>query len=742
MAEKLEKLVDEIQEHYEAGGSKADDVSPGDPVVTKFSEDEAWYRAYVENIEGSDVTVRFVDYGNMDTITKDTVFKVADDFRQLPGQSLKCRLTGVKPLQSGEWSEDAKEIMQSLIPEAVNVKFIEENPDGTWVVSLCVGEVDVAEELIGAAVAKKEAADSSTAAAAVEFPPQASLPVGSSHQVFVSHVNSPTSLYCQLAQNADLLDELMAKIEEQAASFTPVSSVTEGMACMAKYSSDEAWYRSRVTQVTGNKADILFVDYGNSESSSVENVCDIPPELLKTEPQAIHCKLSNPSGVGEDLDDQLADKEMTLKVVHHTPTCLTVDLFFDDGKPLTEAGSVVQESSPQKAQESSTQKAQESSPQKAQDSIPSEAPIYEYISHAEQAGTRIKCFATYIKSPDKIYLHKEGCESSLETMTASLQEKVGGSSTLINPKSGQICGTIFSEDNAWYRGVIEEVNAGKANVRFIDYGNSEEVETNSLKILPSELASMPPFAYPCSLLGVFPLEGEWSSEVTTQLESLIVDKDLICTFVTGSEVKLEVEGKNVGQCLKDAGLAKYEESTSLPVSPVTSLEKQTVPTAQTTAYISHNDQDGFYLQLSSQEAELGEVIENVQNQCNQASPLDQVAVGDFCCAKFTTDDSWYRACVRDIRGDTVDVLFVDFGNSDTVSKENLRGLGITTPALGYPCCLTGCTTMSTKQQEQFSELTTDAEVKVTFDKQTADRYEVTMTIADDQIVNTEIIQLG
>lgn len=722
MSEKLEQLVAEIQEHYEAGGSKVDSVNPGDPVVTKFTEDDAWYRAYVENIEGSDVTVRFVDYGNTDTITKDMVFQVAENFRKVPGQSLRCSLMGVKPLQNG-WSEDAKEIMQSLIPETVNVNFVGGNPDGTWVVSLSVGEVDVAEELIGAAVARKAistVSDSSTSVVALGFPPQAALPVGSSHQVFVSHVHSPTSFYCQLAQKSDQLDELMGKIEEQAASFTPVSSLTEGMTCMAKYSSDEAWYRSLVTHVAENKADILFVDYGNSESSSKENICNIPPELLQIEPQAIHCKLSNTNGVGDDLEDQLADKEMTLTVVHHSPTCLTVDLFFDDGKPLTEAGSVVQENSPQ------------------------EPPMYQHTSYAEPAGTQFRGYATYIKSPDKLYLQKEGCEGLLETMTANLQQKMGGSSVLANPKSGQICGTVFSEDKAWYRGVIEEIDAGKARVRFIDYGNSEEVETNSLKILPSELASIPPFAYSCSLHGVSPLEGDWSSEVTTQLEALIVDKDLTCTFMTGSEVKLEVESKDVGQSLKDAGLAKYEESSNIPVLPVkvTSIEEQAVPTEQTTAYVSNCDKDVFYLQLSSQEEELGEIIEKVQIHCGNSSPLGDIAVNNYCCAKFTTDDSWYRARVKNTTGEMVDVLFIDFGNSDTVSKDNLRCLGITTSALAYPCCLTGCTTMSTRQLERFSELTTDAEVMVTFDKQTADRNEVTLVIADDQNVNKEIMQLG
>lgn len=721
-AETLENLVGELQEHYAAGGNRMDNVKSGDTVVAKFSEDEAWYRAYVENIQDSNTTVRFVDYGNTDKVSKSELFKVAENFLQVPAQALRCNLSGVKPLQSG-WSADTKDIMQSLVPEAVKVKFESKNPDGTWVVSLSAGDVDVAEELIQAAVARREVSSTSTASEVTsQFPQQTPLQEGSTHQVFVSHVNSPASFYCQLVQNSEKLDTLLGEIEEQAEMFDPVNFLSEGMACMAKYSADEAWYRSVIARVLGNTADVLFVDYGNSESTSKDDICNIPPGLFKLEAQAIHCRLNNPDGVGDGFEDQVADKEMTIKVVSPSPSCLTVDLFFEDGKPLSESASSTRESS----------------------SV--EAPVYEHVDYAEPPGTQFKCFATYVKSPSRIYLQKDGCEGSLESMTANLQEVMGNCSSLVNPRSGQICGTVYSEDKAWYRGIIEEVNADKAKIRFIDYGNSEEAEISSLKVLPSELALLPPFAYPCSLHGVSPLEGEWSSEVTSQLETLIVDKELTCTFLTGTEVKLEVEDKDVGKSLQEAGLVKYEESSiaSEDVQPVrvNSLEKQVVPTEPVTAYVSHTDKEKFYLQLSSQEGELGEMIEKIQVHCDKSAPLSEVALGDYCCAKFTTDNSWYRAHVKDIRGDTVDVLFIDFGNSDSVSKDNLRSLGFACPALAYHCCLSGCTSMSTQQQELFSKLTLDAEVTATFDQDMGDKYEVTLLLADGMNVNKEIIQSG
>lgn len=57
-----------------------DNVKLGDIVVVKFSEDEAWYRVYVENIKDFNIIVRFVDYGNIDKVFKSELFKVVENF--------------------------------------------------------------------------------------------------------------------------------------------------------------------------------------------------------------------------------------------------------------------------------------------------------------------------------------------------------------------------------------------------------------------------------------------------------------------------------------------------------------------------------------------------------------------------------------------------------------------------------------------------------------------------------------
>jgi len=49
--------------------------------------------------------------------------------------------------------------------------------------------------------------------------------------------------------------------------------------------------------------------------------------------------------------------------------------------------------------------------------------------------------------------------------------------------------------------------------------------------------------------------------------------------------------------------------------------------------------------------------------------------GDMCSAQFTLDNQWYRArIVRVLPTDQVEVLYVDYGNSETLGKDRIRAL--------------------------------------------------------------------
>uniref|UniRef100_A0A7S2GFY6 Uncharacterized protein n=1 Tax=Haptolina brevifila TaxID=156173 RepID=A0A7S2GFY6_9EUKA len=68
--------------------------------------------------------------------------------------------------------------------------------------------------------------------------------------------------------------------------------------------------------------------------------------------------------------------------------------------------------------------------------------------------------------------------------------------------------------------------------------------------------------------------------------------------------------------------------------------------------------------------------------CSKSGPADaefEPKPGQTCCARFTSDNEWYRAKVVSRSGAEFTVFFVDYGNTDVVSRDRLKPLD---PSLG------------------------------------------------------------
>ncbi|KAI8338443.1 hypothetical protein BC941DRAFT_394949 [Chlamydoabsidia padenii] len=59
---------------------------------------------------------------------------------------------------------------------------------------------------------------------------------------------------------------------------------------------------------------------------------------------------------------------------------------------------------------------------------------------------------------------------------------------------------------------------------------------------------------------------------------------------------------------------------------------------------------------------------------SRSDPSSKPRVGDIVSAKFTEDDCWYRAKVRRISSEGVEVLYIDYGNSETLPFARIQPL--------------------------------------------------------------------
>lgn len=97
---------------------------------------------------------------------------------------------------------------------------------------------------------------------------------------------------------------------------------------------------------------------------------------------------------------------------------------------------------------------------------------------------------------------------------------------------------------------------------------------------------------------------------------------------------------------------------------------------RTKAYISHADRpDSFYLQLESSNDELTGLQQSLQLIGSSIPPLTDFRTGASCIAKYSVDDQWYRAKIIDTDGHITSIRFTDYGNTDTITENNLLKCG-------------------------------------------------------------------
>ncbi|XP_071504566.1 serine/threonine-protein kinase 31-like [Diadema antillarum] len=122
-------------------------------------------------------------------------------------------------------------------------------------------------------------------------------------------------------------------------------------------------------------------------------------------------------------------------------------------------------------------------------------------------GHEEKVTITHVIDPHTVYvqmINQEALES-FSVIMSSLHDHCQSAPKLTGaPERNTMYGAIFAEDGAWYRCTVLNHNGGKAQVLYIDYGNSAEVDVNEMVMLSPELSSISPIAKKIRILGVAP----------------------------------------------------------------------------------------------------------------------------------------------------------------------------------------------------------------------------------------------
>ncbi|KAI5637875.1 tudor domain-containing protein [Phthorimaea operculella] len=648
--DRIAALLDELFKFYEEGTPEALESFEPDTLCAAKSSDGNWYRATVVGTEDTGIKVQFADYGNAETVPKDSVKKLHPQFFEPCALALAASL-GLVQLQDDalskllEWTTD-KEVQ-------VTLAF---GTDG-WLASLHLDGVDLSMKLVNEKLATPQVSSEETKPEEAAAEP-ISLPPGCT-QVYISHIDTPGHFWLQMADKVAKIEEIQAELQANAGTYPDVENRDLGTLCVAKYLADDQWYRAEILDADSDITTVRFTDYGNTDvlDNQPGLIKVIPDHLKEIERYALKSSVNAvPTGTGEwseaaseyfnQLVGEITDAVDALIVLKDVTTY--VDIFVN-GSNITDK--LVSEGYAAKSEE------------------------------PECGGDLPSCFASHINSPSEFWIQLETATPELQSMEAAMVD-AENFPELTEKVEGVICAAKYPEDGAWYRAQVIVDGSEGTEVLFMDYGNASIA--NELRSLPDELKARPALSRKCALQKPRDIKS-WSRKSEEKFNELAAEGATIFNvqFIASGDisiVELYLEGKSVTEEL--VGLCEAQPAAERP-TPV----GQDSFSSGKICYV--NSLDEFYVQLDDFAAEIDKILDRMTGAADFEAAAE-LKVGSLCAAFWDEDEQWYRAKILEFCEGGYHVLFIDYGNKAKCEEFRQLPEDMTTIEPAAKCCrLTG-----------------------------------------------------
>ncbi|XP_066457578.1 tudor domain-containing protein 1 [Eleutherodactylus coqui] len=549
-------------------------------------------------------------------------------------------------------------------------------------------------------------------------------------QAYAVEFSSPSSFFVKaldaksednLTKVTNSLKNLYSNSSSMKTAYTPEA----GEVCVAKYQQDQQWYRALVYNVEANikTAQVLYLDYGNTETVSLDNVQVMDKDLVLLPPCALHCSLAHvaapPFGWSPEclveVKGLLLGQKLLVRIIdviqEELPRYAVAVTLLDSGVHVHEMVIEKGYSFPPLSQDHGKTEDPETvsrsiKPTEMPDLQPRDicqdhaAPKPEVLSSSLRVGDSFKTLITVIHNPEMFFCQQVQNAAQLSTVMVMMQERYGASpaSPGFLPASGEICAAQFTEDDSWYRAsMVRRVSDESVLVGYLDFGNTETLHVSRVRRIEPDLLSIPFQAAQCRLAGVKPPSGEWTSEATDKFKDLVTNKILTAAVMADCDRVLTVElidesvtpNVSISQHLMEAGLAV--PTTPDPGSPADETEEEAgqredyimqlrwteLPLGQQTEVLVCMLQDPgeFFCHVHKQTdlQLLNQLNVSLGQYCTQHKSAGYYpAREEICGAHYAGDGSWYRAQVKDfLPAGAARILFLDYGNAEDVALDRL-----------------------------------------------------------------------
>lgn len=575
-ADEFDQMMDDLSELYcEPASAEGLIRSPTVGLYcAALSKDGSYYRASVCEVTDKQLVVYFVDYGNIETVDRHSICHLPSKYQILPPLALKCALAGIRPVCDG-WSVKALNFFSNSVMDKVLDLHVVCKIEDLHVVKLSDqtldGEKDFGHLMCTAGLARREDALTKPVTKYTQRPqalpqvPQvrvtdsemksgassgsgAALPkasrlifkeylfqIGSSLEVYVSHIDSPNDFWCQIARNVGHLKLLMQDIQTYYAD-SEYQELTEA-ACVARHPKTGMWYRALVIYKHQTPhVDVLFIDYGQSRKVGLQDLRPINPAFLKLNGQAFRCRLynlihplshtshewdANATNLFKEFVEESTSMNITLK-------CTIYAVMYDMQKVVF---NVVDLETPFQSVCSLLVKRGLAINAPPKNPVPPfRLDTYYYSTHSLKMGSEEEVVVTTVKSVNEFY-----CQ--LRRNTVVVQNLAGKVNLLCHQLESVQCPKTFGTvcfakyiDGEWYRGQIKSTNPSIV-VNFVDYGDTIQVQKSDLLPIPieaGEIMSVPVQAIEC---GLSDISVDVPNEVNTWFENYVIDHFLKAVIV-------------------------------------------------------------------------------------------------------------------------------------------------------------------------------------------------------------------
>ncbi|XP_074089733.1 tudor domain-containing protein 1 isoform X2 [Macrotis lagotis] len=571
------------------------------------------------------------------------------------------------------------------------------------------------------------------------IPKVLSLNVGDEFCGVVAHIQSPEDFFCQQLQSGRQLAELQLSLSEYCNKMSAQSDFYPaiGDICCAQFSEDNQWYRASVLAYASEESALVgYVDYGNFEILKLNRLCPMAPRLLELPMQAIKCILAGvkpSSGIWAPeaiclMKKLIRNKMITVKVVDKKENSSVVELIDKSVKPsinvskiLIEAGFAIGEGKLLTVDAFSDLR-------EISASLTSEETVnkFEWTWVELAINETVNVMVCMLYNPGEFYCHilKEDALNGLNEVNRSLaeycQQKMPND---FKPEIGEPCCAYFTGDGNWYRALVKEIlpNA-TVKVHFVDYGNIEEVTTDKLRKMSFKFLKLPFQGIRCWLVDIKPRNKHWSNEATARFQMCVAGLKLQAKVVdltdNGAGVELidfsTAYPKVISDILIDEHLVLKDEPPCKDSQSNKSVGKIDLPFDPDVLQATSSDQwktiefpvdeiiPACILEITSPSLFYALPIENrdqeklnlmtikLTEHCNSQKNrvLFKPRIGDVCCARFTSDNYWYRAIILKVSESDIKVLYADYGNIETLPFSRVQP--ITTSYLELPFQIIRC----------------------------------------------------